>query len=94
LIHDQRAARIHFKRVITFDDSGVSVCDELGGPDGGRVASLRQSESFTTIHMGSSRYFINQELEEASLTEQEAPLEVATGRLAEGVKLKRSIDFS
>jgi len=91
LIHDQRAIRIHFKRTITFDDAGVGVCDELGGPDGGRVASLRWSESFTTIHMGSSRYFINHELDEVEVVESDAPREVDPKQLAEGVTLRRMV---
>lgn len=97
LIHDQRAARIEFKRVITFDDAGVSVCDKLSGPDGPdgedgeRVESLRWSESFTTIHMGSSRYFINHELDEAEVVEPDAPREVDPKRLAEGVTLRRTV---
>jgi hypothetical protein len=88
LIHDQRAVRLRFKRVITFDERGVSVCDEIDGLDGAGVARLRWSESFTTIHMGSSRYFVNHELEE---TETDAPREIDPQRLVEGVKLRRMV---
>jgi hypothetical protein len=93
LIHDRRAARIRFKRVITFDDAGLSVCDHLGGPDGDRVESLRWSESFTTIHMGSSRYFINHELDEAEVFEPDAPREVDPKLLAEGMTLRRTVSW-
>jgi hypothetical protein len=97
LIHDQRAARIHFKRVITFDDSGVSVCDELVGLDGERVASLRRGESFTTIHMGSSRYFISNELNDLAafnpdLVGNVAP-DVDLARIVTGVILRRAVAF-
>jgi hypothetical protein len=94
LIHDQRTALIRFKRVITFDDAGVSVCDKLSGPDvedGGRVESLRWSESFTTIHMGSSRYFINHELDEAEVVEPDTRREIDPKRLAGGVTLRRTV---
>jgi hypothetical protein len=94
LIHDRRTALIRFKRVITFDEAGVSVCDKLSGPegeDGGRVESLRWSESFTTIHMGSSRYFINHELDEAEVVELDTRREIDPKRLAGGVTLRRTV---
>lgn len=93
LIHDQRAARLRFTRVMTFDEAGVSVCDEIDGPDGARVARLRWSESFTTIHMGSSRYFVNHELEETEIVEPDALREVDTQKLVEGVRLRRAVRF-
>ncbi|MGH9766285.1 MAG: hypothetical protein ACREAB_02525, partial [Blastocatellia bacterium] len=91
LIHNQRSARLRFKRTITFEETGVSVCDELGGPDGERVARMRWSESFTTIHMGSSRYFVNHELDESEVVEPDAPREVDPQRLAGGVTLRRAV---
>lgn len=93
LIHDQRAVQLRFKRVIKFDEASVSVCDELDGPDGYRVAQLRRGESFTTIHMGSSRYFVNHELEEPEIVESDASREVDPRKLAEGVKLRRAVMF-
>ncbi|MGE0126723.1 MAG: hypothetical protein AB7U82_01365 [Blastocatellales bacterium] len=93
LIHDQHAARLRFKRTIAFDETGVSICDELGGPDGHRVERLGWSESFTTIHMGSSRYFINNEIEETEVVEPDASREVDPQKLAEGVMLRRAVRF-
>lgn len=93
LIHDQRVVRLRFKRTIKFDETGVSVCDELDGPDGHRVAQLRWDESFTTIHMGSSRYFVNHEIEETEVVESDPSREVDPKRLAEGVTLRRAVTF-
>ena len=98
LIHDQRAIRIHFKRIITFDETGVSIRDELAGPDGERVASMQWSECFTTIHMGSSRYFIASELDEVSALDPvsggEAPRRIDPARIVAGVSLSRSVAFN
>ncbi len=94
LIHHQRAVRIRFQRTILFDENGVSVCDELHGPAGDRIAHLGWSESFTTIHMGSSRYFVNHELDEELLSDPGAPREVDPRRLASGVKMRRMVRFN
>ncbi len=94
LIHHRRTARIQFNRVIAFDDSAVSVCDQLCVPapeDRERIESLRWSEAFTTIHMGSSRYFINNELGMAEFVEPDNSREVDPNHLTEGVSLRRTV---
>ncbi|HKQ72880.1 MAG TPA: hypothetical protein VJ810_04070 [Blastocatellia bacterium] len=100
LIHNQRMARIHFKRVITFDDFSVCVRDEIGGPDGadgGRVESIRWGESFSTIHMGSSRYFITNELGlPAALNpvlDWDGAPDIDPERIVKGVSLRRVVTF-
>jgi hypothetical protein len=94
LIYRKRALNIRLKRVIGFDETSVSVCDDIIGPDGKRAASLRWGEVFTTIHMGSSRYFIPNELNEAFMRNHEAPPnEIDSQQIVAGVKLRRVVTF-
>ncbi len=72
LIHRKRKLAIEFERVISFGEDSISVQDSIVGPDGGRVVSLEHAEVFTTIHMGSSRYFINNELNQSETAEDPA----------------------
>jgi hypothetical protein len=70
------------------------VCDDISGPDGKRAASLRWGEVFTTIHMGSSRYFIANELNGAFMQNHEAPPnEIDSQQIVAGVKLRRVVTF-
>ena len=64
LIHRQRSVRLHLTRKIEFSDRSVTVIDRLQGSDGDRFEELHWGASFTTIHMGSSRYFVANELSE------------------------------
>jgi hypothetical protein len=63
LIHGRKPVDIRFRRTIRFEDAGISLSDHIQG-DATAVESLRRGEVFTTIHMGSSQYFIPNELEE------------------------------
>jgi len=90
LIYRKRSVDLRFTRTIDFEDQAVIISDHIAGAAGSRVADLRCHERFTTIHMGSSRYFIANELNE--LVGQDGPtMEVEPGRLAQGVELKRRI---
>jgi hypothetical protein len=62
LIYRRRPIGIHFTRRIDFGEAEVQVRDRLSGPDGARLLELKRESRFTTIHMGSSRYFISNEL--------------------------------
>jgi hypothetical protein len=62
LVYRQRPVHVHLTRRIEFDDHRVTVRDRLEGPDLARLRDLRWGAAFTTIHMGSSRYFVNNEL--------------------------------
>jgi hypothetical protein len=92
LIYRKKPLKIRFKRTIVFDDMNVSVCDELFGPDGARVETLQRAEIFTTIHMGSSRYFINNELEEC-VSNHNATHDVDPKQISSGVKLRHGVTF-
>jgi hypothetical protein len=85
LIYRKKDMPLEFERTIRFLDDAVEVEDRLQGD--APVAELEQEDFFTTIHMGSSRYFVPHEmrLPVASLD----PLVPA--ELPEGVVRKRTI---
>ena len=87
LIYGRKPLDIEFQRTIRFDDSGVTVRDQIRGEGGGLVEGLQRSEVFTTIHMGSSQYFIPNELEENH--GEDEPIDL--GSLAKGVTLERNV---
>ena len=51
------------RRIIGLGEHEVSITDELQGADAARLVSLQRAASFTSIHMGSARYFVAHELE-------------------------------
>jgi len=69
LIYKKRELDLGFTRRFTIGENGVAVTDELqGSPEG--IANMVPGENFTTIHMGSSRYFVPHELMSAPGGEQ------------------------
>jgi hypothetical protein len=91
LIYRKRSVAIEFHRTILFGDDTVSICDEISGADGRRLASLDWHEVFTTIHMGSSRYFINNELVLNTSRETET---INPDMVVAGLTLQRSVRFA
>jgi len=89
LIYRKRALNIRFERSIEFGDTSVNIADHIVGPDGARVEHLRWGACFTTIHMGSSRYFVTNELELRAACD--AQDEVDPQRIAAGVARRRGI---
>jgi hypothetical protein len=65
LISERRELRITFQRTIEIHPGELIIDDELAGPDLSRVTELWHGASFTTVHMGSSRYFIANEIRSA-----------------------------
>jgi hypothetical protein len=94
LIYRRRAIQLRFRRTITFSDSAVAVNDEIGGPDGRSLTRLSWVEALTTIHMGSSRYFIANELEEPVVAGSETSRWIDPGKLEAGVTLQREVRFN
>lgn len=92
LIYRRHGLDIRFRRTIEFRDDEVVVRDELAGSGAGRLETLRWGEAFTTIHMGSSRYFVPHELAEPSAEGDVGRLDPA--RVAAGVTLRRVVRFS
>ncbi|MCA9548891.1 MAG: hypothetical protein KC933_02575 [Myxococcales bacterium] len=95
LIYRKKPLSIAFKRRIELGASSVRVTDNLEGPDASKVVELRWEPVFTTIHMGSSRYFVPNELEVAfpeSASDEAHALDPR--RVAAGVRLERNVTFS
>ena len=65
LISRRHELQIAFQRTIEIHAGELIIEDELAGPDLPRVTELWHGASFTTVHMGSSRYFIANELRSA-----------------------------
>ena len=63
LVYRRRALAVSFRRSIDFQDDQITITDEFKGDDGLGLRYLRLGGEFTTIHMGSSRYFINNALD-------------------------------
>lgn len=95
LIYRKKPLSIAFKRRIELGAKSVRVTDSLEGPDASKVVELRWEPVFTTIHMGSSRYFVPNELEVAfpeSASDEAHALDPR--RVAAGVRLERNVTFS
>ncbi|MCA8963090.1 MAG: hypothetical protein KDC38_21350, partial [Planctomycetes bacterium] len=61
LIYKKREIDVRFRRRITLHDDGIEIADHVEGDPTG-IESLEPGDVFTTIHMGSSRYFVPHEL--------------------------------
>jgi len=62
LVYRRRALDFSFKRSITFTDDGFELRDELRSPLAHKIDKIERVDSFATIHMGSSRYFVPHQL--------------------------------
>jgi len=91
LIYRKQTLRICLRRVIEFDEMSVSVSDNISGQDGSRVESLSWGDIFTTIHMGSSRYFINNELNEMPILNEDLSYEIDPHKIESGIELHRKV---
>ncbi len=89
LIRRRRPLDLRFERSIEFAEDEVVVRDRLRG--GEPLARLGWAVRFATIHMGSSRYFVPNELEPAQLTEPADSTPVDLAALAAGVELRRAV---
>jgi hypothetical protein len=79
LIYRRKSVPVRFKRRIEFGERRVSVYDALAGPGGADMTELRRESVFTTIHMGSSRYFIANELTDMRPADAIDPRAVVAG---------------
>ncbi len=68
LVRPRRPLDLRLDRTVRFEAGAITVEDELTLGRGVRVSELRRGAKFSSIHMGSSRYFQFQELE--PLTEE------------------------
>lgn len=93
LIYNQQALDIRFQRHIEFQEDRIVIRDLLAGSDGARALSLERGGIFTTIHMGSSRYFIPGELENRASIEPPRDPAILPEQLRRGVQLERTVRF-
>jgi hypothetical protein len=81
LVYRKRSGGFSFARRIELGESGIRVVDRLRGK--ARLVELLRAARFATIHMGSSRYFVPNELrgirDEAGAEDRAAPRELAAG---------------
>jgi len=63
LIHRKRSVDLRLKRRISLGPNGFTIQDQIMGPIGDQIDVLKRLDVFTTMHMGSSRYFIPNELD-------------------------------
>ncbi len=84
LIHRKRPIPLRFERRVRFAEGIVEVEDRIGGPGLARLERLEWAPLLTTIHMGSARYYVANEL--ASGAERSIDLR----ELATGAPLRRS----
>jgi hypothetical protein len=95
LIYRRRRLSVGFRRTMTFEDERIIVADRLQGDHEGRLQSLRRGAIFTTIHMGSSRYFVLNELNaEAGPAERDDSWYIDPDRLGSGVEVERVLELS
>ncbi len=94
LIYRKRELNLYFNRTIEFDDVCIKVSDNISGSDGRRVDKLYWGKVFSTIHMGSSRYFIKNELNEMIMSKEDKANEIDPKQISSGIKLQRKVEFS
>jgi hypothetical protein len=91
LIYRKQPAGMELRRTIEFGDDHVAVRDRVTGPGLGKLKDLRWLPAFTTIHMGSSRYFVDHELN--CLANTAASLQRLEVRARSHIDIERSVRF-
>lgn len=87
LIYKKTPLDLSISRRIEFGADGIEIRDRLAGSLGSQLKELARGDRFTTIHMGSSRYFVPNEL---SLGPTSSEFEsVPIGELDRGIELSR-----
>ncbi|MBN1342659.1 MAG: hypothetical protein JXQ73_08270, partial [Phycisphaerae bacterium] len=93
LITRRRPVPLMLRRTIVLKETGIEVRDYLKSSRPLPLECLRREDVFSTVHMGSSRYFQTNELGLASgEAPGAAPAVVPLGKLTEGIELHRPID--
>ncbi len=95
LIVRRQALPLRLRRTFVLGDDGVEVHDRVWSTGHVPLEVLRRETTFSTVHMGSSRYFQTNELRLDA--EQGAAQDAEIGplaRLAEGIEVRRSIKLA
>ncbi len=93
LIYRKKNVALDFERRIRWQGDSLTITDRIQGSIGDQLESLQWRDLFTTIHMGSSRYFIPNELNRSEITEGSADDAIDLSKLKEGVVLERMLKF-
>jgi len=93
LIYRKKNVALNFERRIRWQDDQITITDRIQGDIGEQLESLEWRELFTTIHMGSSRYFIPNELNQPAISETTRSQAIDITQLKEGAEIERSIKF-
>ncbi len=93
LIYRRQIVAIEMKRTIEFEEMQVTVRDQLSGSDLERLAEFWWEPAFTTIHMGSSRYFVAHELDQGEFG-REQPESLDRRRVSGQRVFERTIRFA
>ena len=92
LIYRKHPVGIQLRRTIEFHERHVTVRDRLEGAGLADLQGIRWAPAFTTVHMGSSRYFVDHELNEIGF-DAERSERLDPRRLSEQPELERTIRF-
>ena len=82
LITKREALELQHERVVTIAERELQIEDRVSGPDLARLQRIWRGSVFTTVHMGSSRYFVPQELHAVDGRGGLEPLPHAPGSVA------------
>jgi len=93
LIHRRHELDLKYIRRIHWQSDGFTIQDWLQGSIGDKIDNLRREDLFTTIHMGSSRYFLPNEIEPSGSAVPKTARSIDLHSLNQGVDLKRVIRF-
>ena len=93
LIYRRKSLNLNFERRITWNENSLSVRDRIQGDIGDQLDYLHWQDLFTTIHMGSSRYFIPNELNKDEINAGSTDEAIDLSKLKEGVVLERTVKF-
>jgi len=94
LIYRRKSLNLNFERRITWNENSLSVRDRIQGDIGDRLDYLHWQDLFTTIHMGSSRYFIPNELNPTEIAGRSNDEAIDLSKLKEGIVLQRKVEFN
>lgn len=92
LIYRKQPVGIELRRTIEFHDRHVTVRDHLEGAGLANLEEIRWAPAFTTIHMGSSRYFVAHELNDIGF-DAERSERLDPRQISEHPILERTIRF-
>jgi hypothetical protein len=93
LIYRKKEVDLHFERKISWQENYLKISDRIQGNVADQLESMQWRDLFTTIHMGSSRYFIPNELNDPAISEGSGNEDIDLSKLEEGVVIERTVTF-